>query len=564
MISFLLRTAHGIIDLYLARLTVGPGNLTASKRERWMEEVVSLLCKQREKSQFSTFYELNQLASHLELIIKNNVPGILELTREEYPTHLRQELNPVSPVIGASGETSGRSAQARKFRMPGYPLALISTDVFQEGEDLHTFCDSVVHYGISGSPVSIEQKTGRVDRVNSMAQRRLIALERQAQEEDFIQVTFPYVKESIETLQIRQVCTNLNKFVEELHDIGSSKIVASDVIDLNEALTSKDEIPEQILRILHSPYTAMTVEENEYNAVRSVSHNEVTRSKKVNHVFNILSRMLEIQSSDDFIGVLQKEGYDIADKKLSVKLTSAKASGELMISLTRHAEPQVHQIDDRKNLFSLMNSISWTTFHRTFAVRTDDIKNGYQLYFNAEMLVGDESMTQQNEIEMLFERMDIEHNPEDYSPELPEDILVLLNTIHDSSPIPIDRGGETKVRVLTEGDEKVIEFEFGGRQIHRRQRIKLYTSGGRCIFLSHATRAGFCNGLDVDSIIKHTWMRNRYTDLVEFVVDPQKAIAGRVVHPYSEMQWDEFIYCAYTLAVETDNLEYLLNRDDVH
>jgi len=130
---------------------------------------VAILITQKGTKHFSTYHELVQLAAHLELIIKNNIPHILELNRDEYPTYLRQSLNPVSPVIGASGETSGRSSQARKFRMPGYPLALVSTDVFQEGEDLHTFCDSVVHYGLSGTPVSFEQKTGRVDRVSSMA-----------------------------------------------------------------------------------------------------------------------------------------------------------------------------------------------------------------------------------------------------------------------------------------------------------------------------------------------------------------------------------------------------------
>jgi len=102
-------------------------------------------------------------------------------------------------------------------------LALISTDVFQEGEDLHTFCDSVVHYGLSGSPVSLEQKTGRVDRVGSMAQRRLTALERQPADDEYIQVTYPFVKESIEALQIRQICVNLNLFIESLHDVTSTE-----------------------------------------------------------------------------------------------------------------------------------------------------------------------------------------------------------------------------------------------------------------------------------------------------------------------------------------------------
>ena len=254
LMSFVIRTAHGVIDLYLARLMQGPGNLTAASRARWLKDFVRLLAGQKTESVFSTYYELAQIAGHLEQIIKNNIPEILELNREEYPIYLSQTLNPVSPVIGASGLTTGRSSQARKFRMPGYPLALVSTDVFQEGEDLHTFCDSVVHYGLSGSPVSLEQKTGRVDRVGSMAQRRLTALERQPADEEYIQVTYPYVKESIEALQIRQICVNLNLFIKSLHDVTSTEQAADDSINLPEAIDSKQPIPDQILTRLKSPY----------------------------------------------------------------------------------------------------------------------------------------------------------------------------------------------------------------------------------------------------------------------------------------------------------------------
>ena len=94
--------------------------------ERWIKAVVALLKTQSLSKSFSTYHELSELAENLELIIKNNLPDILEKNQDEYPTFIRIKLNPVSPIIGASGGTSGRSSQARKFRMPGYPLALIS------------------------------------------------------------------------------------------------------------------------------------------------------------------------------------------------------------------------------------------------------------------------------------------------------------------------------------------------------------------------------------------------------------------------------------------------------
>jgi hypothetical protein len=50
---------------------------------------------------------------------------------------------------------------------------LITTEVLQEGEDLHTFCSRVVHYGITWTPSAMEQRTGRVDRIGSLTHRRL-------------------------------------------------------------------------------------------------------------------------------------------------------------------------------------------------------------------------------------------------------------------------------------------------------------------------------------------------------------------------------------------------------
>ena len=143
-------------------------------------------------------------------------------------------------------------------------------------------------------------------------------------------------------------------------------------------------------------------------------------------------------------------------------------------------------------------------------------------------------------------------------------IVSLVESISETTPIPIDRSRNTKLRAVKEGDLITLVFEFGGTQIHRSQRVALYECEGRCIFMSQATKSGYGNQLSAKDVIKYTWIRNRNIDLVEFVVDPTSTLVGRVVHPVDDMQWDEFIYCAYTLAVEADNLEYLLSNRDVH
>jgi len=542
----------------------GPGNLTSKSRTRWIKDFVNLLKLQQPEAGFSTYCELARLASHLELIIKNNIPGIYELQRDEYPRFLQSSLTPVSPVIGASGVTSGRSSQARKFRMPGYPLALISTDVFQEGEDLHTFCDSVVHYGLSGSPVSIEQKTGRVDRVGSMVQRRLMALERQAEEDEFIQVTFPYVKESIEVLQVRQICKNLNAFIESLHDVTSKGNFVIDNVNIDEGLKLKEEVPDQILTELKSPYTPTVVEQNEFHAIDFVGQNQLAREAEIEYILKLVNKKIEQQAASYKLSDLEQDAYEIPDGMTLVRLGSAKASGELLLSLKRHSIPHDCQLTDRPALLKLMQEISWRSFHRTIAIERPDIKDCYQLYFDAEMLVGGPELTQEAEIGRLFERINIEHDPENYKTELPGVIKACVDSIHEQTVIPVDRSQETRLRVLQESGVTTLLFELGGAQVHRTQRVQLYVSDERCIFISHATKQGYARKLVPKDIIRHTWLRNRYIDLVEFVVDSSAAIVGRVVHPAENMDWDEFIYCAYTLAVETDNLEYLLNQIDAH
>ena len=74
-------------------------------------------------------------------------------------------------------------------------MVIIATDVLQEGEDLHTFCSDVIHYGIAWTPTAIEQKTGRVDRVGSLTSRRLMKLDK-INENDKLQVYFPYIKDT--------------------------------------------------------------------------------------------------------------------------------------------------------------------------------------------------------------------------------------------------------------------------------------------------------------------------------------------------------------------------------
>jgi len=56
------------------------------------------------------------------------------------------------------------------FNMPFFPEILISSSVLSEGVDLHWECRTVIHHDLDWNPSNLEQRTGRLDRIGSMAE----------------------------------------------------------------------------------------------------------------------------------------------------------------------------------------------------------------------------------------------------------------------------------------------------------------------------------------------------------------------------------------------------------
>jgi hypothetical protein len=57
------------------------------------------------------------------------------------------------------------------FNTPYRPEILITTSVGQEGIDLHKECRNVIHHDLCWNPATLEQRTGRVDRIGSKVER---------------------------------------------------------------------------------------------------------------------------------------------------------------------------------------------------------------------------------------------------------------------------------------------------------------------------------------------------------------------------------------------------------
>jgi hypothetical protein len=87
----------------------------------------------------------------------------------------RQEtVGTLANIRVATGETqrSTRANLMRAFNTPFFPDILICSQVMGEGVDLHRYCRHVIHHDLDWNPSSIEQRTGRVDRLGCKAEGR--------------------------------------------------------------------------------------------------------------------------------------------------------------------------------------------------------------------------------------------------------------------------------------------------------------------------------------------------------------------------------------------------------
>ena len=75
------------------------------------------------------------------------------------------------------GDTQNRDRYFLGFNTPYRPEILVSTSVGQEGIDLHRECRHVIHHDLCWNPATIEQRTGRVDRIGSKVERERMGIE---------------------------------------------------------------------------------------------------------------------------------------------------------------------------------------------------------------------------------------------------------------------------------------------------------------------------------------------------------------------------------------------------
>ncbi|HEX5749931.1 MAG TPA: DEAD/DEAH box helicase family protein [Archangium sp.] len=239
LLSCVVRLGHASIDLWvlavnrLGTMRLGrQGRETGERVDTYIEELLNLLEAQRLQPGLNAWRELHEVARNHELILSTNFPEARQASIPELARVFSRALSAQTPVGGMHGGVN--KTLVTQFRMPGYPLVLITTEVLQEGEDLHTFCSRIIHYGISWTPSAMEQRTGRIDRINSQVHRRLDGRQAPAEPGELLQVQYPYLAETVEVLQVERVFERLNRFLRMTHRIAVTR-------DLDSQLHTRDE-----------------------------------------------------------------------------------------------------------------------------------------------------------------------------------------------------------------------------------------------------------------------------------------------------------------------------------
>ena len=221
-----------------------PGFVADSTGLDFNDELLNLIIGNEANFAF-VLNEIKTIVNDFDLIVAVNFQD-----RDE--NKINAILRNLTPIVGTSGQDDrDRGMLAAQFRMPGFPYVLITTDIFREGEDLHTYCQNVYHYGIAWNPSDMEQRTGRIDRINSKSYRMLNNT-KELSFENKVQVFYPYLQHSVEVNQVVQLLRNLNKFVETFNDIVSD-IKYESTVSVNDEIVN-ESIPAPITKRLKSKY----------------------------------------------------------------------------------------------------------------------------------------------------------------------------------------------------------------------------------------------------------------------------------------------------------------------
>jgi superfamily II DNA/RNA helicase len=93
-----------------------------------------------------------------------------EYEKDELQGDKPEHLLPNVRLVNGTTRPETRRRIMLTFNTPFYPEILIASSVMAEGVDLHLNCRYVLHHDLCWNPSTLEQRTGRVDRIGAKAE----------------------------------------------------------------------------------------------------------------------------------------------------------------------------------------------------------------------------------------------------------------------------------------------------------------------------------------------------------------------------------------------------------
>ncbi|MBK9278346.1 MAG: DEAD/DEAH box helicase [Candidatus Obscuribacter sp.] len=140
------------------------------------------------------------------------------------------------PNVRVATGTTKRDRRAnliRAFNTPFFPDVLVCSQVMGEGIDLQRHCRHIIHHDLSWNPSSIEQRTGRVDRLGCKAESK-----------HPINVYIPYLDGAADDRQYRVMTDREQWFRIVMGQNDVSKLIPCD------NMLDQTQLPKQFLRNL--------------------------------------------------------------------------------------------------------------------------------------------------------------------------------------------------------------------------------------------------------------------------------------------------------------------------
>ncbi len=121
-------------------------------------------CGENDRHRYILAAKQVQTGSHFGIdVAKEYDDDELQGSRPEY-------LIPNVRLVNGTTRSDTRQRLMLTFNTPFYPEVLVASNVMAEGVDLHLNCRYVLHHDLCWNPSTLEQRTGRVDRIGAKAE----------------------------------------------------------------------------------------------------------------------------------------------------------------------------------------------------------------------------------------------------------------------------------------------------------------------------------------------------------------------------------------------------------